>query len=222
MSVAEASKFTPLNPGPAEDRVIIMPCPMAPTDPSTLPFMKHRTIIKTLVVPDDMWYLDRARAEREVARRYGRPVPPPELDYNVPSASDLANVDSLPLLQPLCLALESTVPESKGYRLLATNCYFFARSLFNALELTYAGKWDHLRPVRDPRRHVLETTLKHTVFATKPEENYKPLQRAALYLNGRLSGTSEMGELIRRTALSLSQSMENTKDMGALIGDGNM
>ncbi len=100
-------KFSPLNPGPAEDRVIIMPCPMAPTDPSMLPFMKHRAIIKTLVIPDNIWYVDRARAEREDAARYGRPVPPRQLDYNAASAKAFGNVDGLPLLEPLCLALES-------------------------------------------------------------------------------------------------------------------
>ena len=212
MSVTEATKFSPLNPGPAEDRVIIMPCPMAPTDPSMLPFMKHRAIIKTLVIPDNIWYVDRARAEREDAARYGRPVPPRQLDYNAASAKAFGNVDGLPLLEPLCLALESMAPESRGYRLLATNCYFFARTLFNALELTGVSQWEHMQLVNDPRRHVLETSLKRTAFAIKPGESYKPLQRAALYLNGKLSGTSEMGELIRQTAMSLSQSMENTKD----------
>jgi len=179
--------------------------------------MKRRTIIKTLLVPDDMWYVDRAQGERLAASRQGRPVPPRQIDYNT-SLVEYGNLQSLPLLQPLCLALESVAPESRGYRLLATNCYFFARTLFNALELTYVGQWGHTRLVNDPRRHVLETSLKRTVFTMTPGESYKPLQRAALYLNGKLSGTSEMGELIRGTAMSLSKSMENTKDMGEVVG----
>src|SRR5258705_12321897 len=190
MSVAEATKFNPLNPGSAEDRVIIMPCSMAPTDPGALPFMEHGVIIKTLVIPDDIWYVDRAQGERLAARRCGRPIPPPQIDYN--ASMEFGNVDSLPLLGPLCLALESMVPESKSYRPLAANCYIFARTVFNALELAYVAQWKHLWGVSDRRRHVLETGLVRPLFVMKPGERYTPSQRIALYFNGKLSMTPKM------------------------------
>ncbi|KAF8330600.1 uncharacterized protein EI90DRAFT_3060148 [Cantharellus anzutake] len=217
MTISDAMKV--FNPGPAEDRVIIMPCPKAPTDLSALPFMKRQRIIKTLLIPDNMWYLDRARGDREAAQRAGESVlPPHQFDYNFMADGDLGNSSSYPLMQPLCLAMESTAPESKSYRLLATNCYFFARTLFNALELTYAGQWEHSRLITNTRMHLIESSIKRTVFAVRPGESYKPLQKAALYMNGMLNGTSETGELIKRTAALLNKSMENTADMGELVG----
>ncbi|KAF9507143.1 hypothetical protein BS47DRAFT_342737 [Hydnum rufescens UP504] len=81
MKIAEVTKMSAGKPGYAADRVILMPCPLAPEDPQTFPFMRKRVVVKTLQLPHDLFYLDRALAARYGTRQRGEPMPDHDYDF---------------------------------------------------------------------------------------------------------------------------------------------
>lgn len=215
MHISEVTKFTPLNPGLAADRVLLIPCTIEPEDPQTIPFMKHRMAVKTLQLPHAIFYHDRALAARLEAQRRGTyPIPPHDFDFTrLAVESDFGNVNNWPILQPLCLQLESMPPESSGYSLFSTNCYFFSRTIFDALEFAYPGRWEKTSHSTAAAPHRRRST-----FKPRKGEKLTPMQRTALWLNDTLSNTTEMGELIRATARNMAEGMQNSSDYADIIG----
>jgi len=216
MKVAEVTKMSTGKPGHAADRVILMPCSLEPEDPQTLPFMKKRVVVKTLQLPHDLFYLDRALAVRYGTRQRGEPMPDHDYDFTQVNTLDVHNINMWPLIQPLCLQLESMPIESGGYHLFSTNCYFFARTIFYALEYAHAGRWDVIS--QDELYSVLRQALGRPTLKPEKDEKLTPLQRAALWFNNTLSGTTDMGDLIKRTAKDMAEGMQNCAHYGEIVG----
>lgn len=223
MTIADVSKINIQNHGPAADRVILIPCSLEPVDPQTLPFMKKRSVVKTLQLPHKLFYLDRAREERLWFARQWNNKPgdlPPDHDYDFTKLTQYGFHNSFgwPLIQPLCFQLESMPQGSAGYKLFSTNCYFFARTIFYALEYAYAGKWEHV--TQEQLKKFIHEPPSRLTFQPQKDENLTPLQRTALWLNNTLSGTTDAGELIKRTAREMALGMQNSANYMDIVGFG--
>jgi hypothetical protein len=216
MKIAEVTKMSTRKPGHAADRVILMPCSLEPEDPQTLPFMRKRVVVKTLQLPHDLFYLDRALTVRYESRQRGEPMRDHDYDFTQVNTLDFHNINMWPLIQPLCLQLESMPLESGGYHLFSTNCYFFARTIFYALEYAHAGRWDVIS--QDELDTVLREALGHPTLKPQKDEKLTPLQRAALWFNSTLSGTTDMGDLIKQTAKDMAEGMQNCAHYGEIVG----
>lgn len=228
-ALLRAHKTNPWNPGRAADRVILTPCSLAPYDPSTLPFMSHRAIVKTLEVPHDSFYLDRNLQARVTASRRGVEVPPHDFDFTRPYSrvEQLGNgLSDGPTLQPLCIQLLEMPKGTDGYRLLATNCYFFSRTIFRALKQAYRDHWNPSLDISEDGMvwaQIPNKPWKLTPVSTLTKEageKLTPLQKAALWINDKLANSeeSEVGALMRQTAANMADGMMSTRLNAELTG----
>ncbi|KAF8307618.1 alpha/beta-hydrolase [Clavulina sp. PMI_390] len=287
--INEATKLSRLQAvGSAADRVLLAPCSIAPFSPSALlPYMRHRAVIKTLQIPHRYFYRDRAQFARDAAFHDGRPPPPHDFDFETPVSMSWLPGSSHsmgPTFKPLCISIQDLPKETGGYRILATNCYFFSRVVFGALHIAYSGQWEVLdgsgagdlatsastphpnatneahelapRPVPsagpplddDPivpgpiNPHVSPEfssqpaqiplpawaptlnsdwrAVPASVFRLSRWERKQltPMQRTALWLNERISKSSDMGELMRKTAARMADGMTATYHFTELEG----
>lgn len=127
-----------------------------------------------------------------------------------------------PALEPLCVQL-SIMPEgTDAYRLLATNCYFFSRTCFRALDKAYHDQWETREGSsvaeweRDSEKSWKLSPI--STLRTEVGEKLSPLQRSALWFNDKLSGDTEVGTLMKTTAAEMADGMVHVRNSTELTG----